>query len=74
MKLFVVLLLFICGLVVSALNIHIIQLDNSYEFLVKTEMTFEDTWVDARGTKNKLKLLGKPRLIEAGINELLESK
>ena len=73
MKLFVVLLLFICGLVISALNVHIIQLDDGYEFLVKTEMTFEDTYVDARGA-NKIKLLSKPKLIEAGINKLFNEQ
>lgn len=73
MKLFVVLLLFIVGLVVSALNVHIIRFDQSFEFLVKTEMTFEDTYVDARGA-NKIKLLTKPKLIEAGINKLLNEQ
>ena len=73
MKLFVVLFLFIIGLVISALNIHIVQLDNSFEFLVKTEMTFEDTYVDARGA-NKIKLLSNPKLIEAGINKLLNER
>ena len=56
-----------------AANIHLVKLDDSIKVLMKTEMAFEDTIVDARGAKNKLKLLGKPRLIEAGINDLLES-
>lgn len=73
MKLFVVLFLFVIGLVISALNVHIVQLDQSFEFLVKTEMTFEDTYVDARGA-NKIKLLNKPKLIEAGLNELLNEE
>ena len=54
-----------------ALNVHIVQLDESTRFLQKTEMTFEDTFVDARGA-NKFKLLAKPRLIEAGIKDLME--
>lgn len=63
---------FIAGLLLTALNIHIVRLDDSVKVLVKTEMTFEDTLVDARGAK-KLELLAKPRLIEAGIKQLLDS-
>ena len=71
MKKIIILIVLIVGVVVTALNIHVVKLDNSIELLVKTEMTFEDTYVDARGT-NKFILLTKPRLIEAGIKELLD--
>jgi len=73
MKKIIILVLLVIGLLVTALNIHIIHLDDSIKCLVKTEMTFQDTYVDARGAK-KLNLLTKPRLIEAGINEILEQE
>ena len=73
MKKIIVLISSIVGLTLTALNIHIVQLDESVEVLVKTEMTFADTYVDARGTK-KLDLLTKPRLLEAGLKEILDSK
>lgn len=57
------------ALVVGALNFHFIYLDKRVKILKKTNMTFEDTFVDARGAK-KLKLLAKPALVKAGIKEL----
>ena len=71
MKKIIISLTFILGFLLTALNIHIVRLDESIEVLVKTEMTFNDTYVDARGAK-KLELLAKPRLIEAGIKKLLD--
>lgn len=57
------------ALVVGALNFHFIYLGKRVKILKKTNMTFEDTFVDARGAK-KLKLLAKPALVKAGIKEL----
>ena len=71
MKKITILIAFVVGLVLTALNIHIVRLDDSFKILVKTEMTFTDTFVDARGSK-KFELLTKPRLIEAGIKKLLD--
>ncbi len=62
---------FVIGLLLTALNIHIVRLDDSIKLLVKTQMTFEDTYVDARGSK-KFDLLTKPRLIKAGIRKFLD--
>ena len=70
MKKLIVILLIIASIGL-ALNIHIVQLDNSIKFLKKTEMTFTDTYVDARGF-NKIKILAKPALIKAGIKEIME--
>lgn len=57
----------------AALNFHFILLDDSLKVLKKTEMTLEDTFVDARGSK-KLKLLLRPALMEAGIKDYLEKE
>lgn len=67
-------LLLIAGaLTFGALSYHFILFDEGIKILRKTELTFEDTFVDARGAK-KLQLLFKPALINAGIKEMLESK
>ena len=66
-----VLLLIIFGfIIVGLMNFHFILMDNSLEILKKQSMTFEDTFVDARGAK-KFKLLLKPHLIKAGIKRVL---
>jgi hypothetical protein len=56
-------------LVFFALTYHFILMDNSVKILKKTEMTFENTFVDARGVK-KAKLYLKPALVKAGIKNL----
>jgi len=61
------------ALALVALSYHFILFDEGIKILRKTELTFEDTFVDARGAK-KLQLLFKPALINAGIKEMLESK
>jgi len=54
---------------IVALNYHFILMDSSIKILKKNEMTFEDTFVDARGIK-KAKLYLKPALVKAGIKDL----
>jgi len=67
-------LLLIAGaLTFGALNYHFILFDEGIKILRKTDLTFEDTFVDARGAK-KLQLLFKPALINAGIKEMLGTK
>jgi hypothetical protein len=61
------------ALTFGALNYHFILFDEGIKILHKTELTFEDTFVDARGAK-KLQLLFKPALIKAGIKEMLDVK
>jgi hypothetical protein len=55
----------------AALNYHFVLLDSSVKILKKTELTFTDTFVDARGM-NKLRLLSKPNLVDAGIRDLIQ--
>jgi len=73
MKKVLYLLLIAGALTLGALNYHFILFDDGIKILRKTEVTFEDTFVDARGAK-KLQLLFKPALIKAGIKEMLDIK
>jgi len=59
------------ALVAGALNFHFIYLGSSVKILKKADMTFEDTFVDARGAK-RLKLYTKPVLVKAGIKDIFE--
>lgn len=52
------------------LSYHFVLLDSSVKILKKTGVRYENTFVDARGTK-KLELTLKPDLIAAGINDIL---
>jgi hypothetical protein len=61
------------ALTFGALNYHFILFDEGIKILRKTELTFQDTFVDARGAK-KLQLLFKPALIKAGIKDMLDVK
>ena len=45
----------------------------SLKILKKADLTFEDTFVDARGAK-KLMLYMKPSLLKAGIKDVLENQ
>lgn len=70
----VIIALVILGVAAAgALNYHFILLDDSLKILQKTDMTLEDTFVDARGAK-KFKLLLKPALIEAGLKDALKQE
>ena len=71
MKKIIILIIIVAVTIGTTLNVHIVELDDGYKFLKKTSMTFTDTYVDARGF-NKVKILSKPALIEAGIKELME--
>lgn len=67
---------FIVGLVIAAaagyglLSYHFVLLDSSLKIIKKTGVRYENTFVDARGTK-KIELALKPDLIAAGINDVL---
>lgn len=54
----------------TALNYHFIRMDESIRILKKTEITFDKTFVDARGVK-KVKLFVDPTLVRAGVKDLL---
>jgi hypothetical protein len=73
MKKALIILIIITGIsVTGALNFHFILLDNNIKTLKKTRLTFQDTFVDARGKMNKAKLLVKPALIRSGIKDLIK--
>ena len=65
----------IVGLVIAAaagyglLSYHFILLDSSLKIIKKTDVRYENTFVDARGAK-KIELALKPDLIAAGINDV----
>lgn len=53
------------------LSYHFVVFDNSLKIIKKTGIRYENTFVDARGTK-KMGLILKPDLVAAGINDVLE--
>ncbi|MBW2672437.1 MAG: hypothetical protein JRD89_03335 [Deltaproteobacteria bacterium] len=53
------------------LNYHFIRLDDDLKVLKKTELTFDKTFVEARGAK-KIKLFLDPTLVKAGVKDLLK--
>jgi hypothetical protein len=57
----------------GALNYHFILMDSSIKLLKKVDLTFENTFVDARGSK-RYKLYTNPALIKAGVKDLIEEK
>jgi len=71
MRKVLVILLVAGALTFGALSYHFILFDEGIKILRKTELTFEDTFVDAGGAK-KLQLLFKPALINAGIKDMLD--
>lgn len=71
MKKFLILLFFAGALAYGMLSYHFILMDRGVKVLKKVEMTFEDTFVDARGEK-KIKLLLKPSLVRAGIKDVID--
>ncbi len=67
----VFLILVITGaLFFAALNYHFILMGKNVKILKKVELTFTNTFVDARGEK-KFKLLLNPSLVKAGIRKAL---
>lgn len=67
----VLLILVITGaLFFAALNYHFILMDKNVKILKKVELTFTNTFVDARRAK-KLKLFLNPSLVKAGIRKAL---
>ncbi|MBW2589657.1 MAG: hypothetical protein JRD71_02865, partial [Deltaproteobacteria bacterium] len=67
----VLLILVITGaLFFAALNYHFILMDKNVKILKKVELTFDNTFVDAREAK-KFKLFLNPSLLKAGIRKAL---
>ena len=71
MKKLIVLVVIAAGLGLGALNFHFIITDNGFKVLKKTGLTFEYTFVDARGFKAH-KLLTNPALVKAGIKDAIK--
>jgi len=69
MKKLIVLLIIAAAAGYGLLSYHFILFDDSLKILQKTHARYENTFVDARGTK-KLELALKPDLVAAGINDL----
>jgi hypothetical protein len=53
------------------LSYHFILFDDTVKILQKSNIGYENTFVDARGAK-KLKMLLEPDLIEAGIKDVIK--
>jgi len=71
MKKLLILLIFAGALAYGVLNYHFILMDKTVKVLKKVELTFQDTFVNARGEK-KIKLLLKPSLVKAGIKDVID--
>ena len=71
MKKFLILLILAGAIAYGVLNYHFILMDNGFKILRKIELTYQDTFVDARGG-NKIKLLLKPSLVKAGIKDVID--
>lgn len=64
-----ILLIIAAACAYGVLNYHFILMDSSFKILKKSEMTLDDTFVDARGS-NKSKLFLNPALLKAGVKDL----
>jgi len=70
MKKIIVMLVIAAAAGYGVLSYHFVLFDDSLKILKKTNIQYENTFVDARGAK-KLELALKPDLISAGINDLM---
>lgn len=70
MKKIVIFLCLILAAGYGLLSYHFILLDDTIKIIKKSNVRYENTFVDARGAK-KLKMLLEPDLIEAGIKDVI---
>jgi len=70
MKKALLILVVTVAMIFTALNYHFILMDKNVKILKKVELTFNNTFVDARGAK-KFKLFLNPSLVKAGIKKAL---
>jgi len=68
MKKALLILVVTVAMIFTALNYHFILMDKNVKILKKVELTFNNTFVDARGAK-KIKLFLNPSLVKAGIRK-----
>ena len=73
MKKIVIVVVILAALTFGILNYHFILMDSSVKLLKKTDLTFKNTFVDARGGE-KYKLFLNPALVKAGIRDLFEDE
>jgi len=71
MKKLLVLLIVAGALAYGVLNYHFILMDKGVKVLKKVDLTFQDSFVNARGEK-KINLLLKPSLVKAGIKDVID--
>lgn len=70
MKKIVIFLCLILAAGYGLLSYHFILLDDTIKIMKKSNVRYENTFVDARGAK-KLKMLLEPDMIEAGIKDVI---
>ena len=73
MKKIVIIVVILAALTFGALNYHFILMDGSIKLLKKTDLTYKNTFIDARGSK-KYQLYLNPALVQAGIKDLFEDE
>jgi len=71
MKKLLILFIITGALAYGVFNYHFILMDKGVKVLKKVELTYQDTFVDARGG-NKFKLLLNPSLVKAGIKDVID--
>jgi hypothetical protein len=71
MKKLLILLIVAGALAYGVLNYHFILMDKGVKVLKKVDLTFQDSFVDARGEK-KINLLLTPSLVKAGIKDVID--
>ncbi|MGE0087059.1 MAG: hypothetical protein AB7S75_21865 [Desulfococcaceae bacterium] len=73
MKYLIVVIAVVAAVAFGSLNYHFVHVDGGMKVMKKTEMSLENTYVDARGA-NRYKLYLNPALLKAGIKDLLEKE
>jgi hypothetical protein len=73
MKKVAIMAVILAALTFGILNYHFILMDSSIKLLKKADLTFDHTFVDARGAK-KYKVYLNPALAEAGVKDLFEDE
>jgi hypothetical protein len=71
MKKIAIIAVIIAALTFGALNYHFILMDSSIKLLKKADLTFANTFVDARGAK-RYELYLNPALVKAGLKDLFK--
>ena len=73
MKKVAIIAVILAALTFGAVNYHFILMDSSIKLLKKTDLTYQNTFVDARRAK-RYKLYLNSALVKAGIKDLFEDE